>query len=82
MKKKELFKDLSDEQAEKVVGGVGRVLDGGPGTGAGAGVNGWGAGGTPSEGHGLLSAGFSGPPGANPNVAAAGVVVKIPGSPG
>ena len=35
MKKKELFVDLSDEQTEKVVGGVGRVFPGGPAPGAG-----------------------------------------------
>ena len=75
MKKKELFTDLSDKQTEKVVGGVGRV-GAGSGHKAGAGVNGWGAPGTPSAGHGLISAGFS--PGAtNPN--SNGKVV-VPGS--
>jgi hypothetical protein len=61
MKKEQLFTDLNDEQAEKVVGGVGRV-GGGLGGGAGAGTNGWGAGGTPSAGHGLIGSGNFAPP--------------------
>jgi hypothetical protein len=59
MKKEQLFTELSDEQAEKVVGGVG-VQGGGQGGGAGAGTNGWGAAGTVSEGGGLCHAGFFG----------------------
>ena len=78
MKKKELFKDLSDEQAEKVVGGVGRVFD--DGSPAGAGVNGWGVDDTPSAGHGLKgAAGFMTPPPENSN---SFVTVKVPGSKG
>ena len=41
MKNKQLLTDLTDEQCEKVVGGVGRDI-GRPG--AGAGTNAWGAG--------------------------------------
>ena len=54
MKKKALFTDLSDEQTEKVVGGVGRVLVPGPGAGA----NGWG-GTTPFNPSGNLNAGLN-----------------------
>lgn len=50
--------DLSDEQAEKVVGGVG-LAGGGQGGLGGAGENGWGVEGTPSFGGGLCHAGFS-----------------------
>ena len=56
MKKEQLFTDLNDEQAEKVVGGVGRIFADGPGGPAGAGEAGW-FGGAPGSGHGLLSAG-------------------------
>ena len=75
MKKKELelFKDLSDEQAEKVVGGVGA------GTPPGAGAFGWGGTGHPSEGHGLKSAGFMAP--GEPNLHSA-VEVTVPGPKG
>ena len=55
MKKEQLFTDLSDEQAEKVVGGVGI----GATPGSSAGFNGWGAPGSPAGGHALLSAGFT-----------------------
>ena len=79
MKKKELFKDLSDEQAEKVVGGVGRVFPGGPTPGAG--INGWGAPGTPSAGGGLISAGFT-PPGVLKSPGASGIMVRVPGGKG
>ena len=54
MKNEKLFVDLSDEQAEKVVGGVGF------GPGPGAGVNGWGIEGSPAEGGGLCSTGMFG----------------------
>jgi len=47
MKKKQLLIDLSDEQCEKVVGGVGRGTTGGNS----AGFAGWGIG-----GHGLSTA--------------------------
>jgi len=57
-----LWNDLTDEQSEKLVGGVGRG-DIGPG----AGINGWGVG--PSAGHGLISAGFTAPGVLNPNSA-------------
>ena len=72
MKKQKLFTALTDEQSEKVVGGVGR------GPAPGAGVNGWGADETPSAGHGLFGAGFLGfvP---NPNSA---VEVFVPGEKG
>ena len=74
MKKKQLLTDLTDEQCEKVVGGVGRVLAGG--SPAGAGVAGWFGG--PTGTHGLASAGFTPPPATNPNTPL-GVVVKVPG---
>ena len=48
--KKELWVELSDEQSEKVVGGVGS------GSFPGAGVNGWSGNG---HGGGLFHAGFS-----------------------
>ena len=54
MMKSKLITQLSDEQLKKVVGGVG--IGATPGTSAG--FNGWGAGGSPSAGHGLFSAGF------------------------
>ena len=54
MKKQQLWIDLSDEQAEKVVGGVGRDL-GDPG--AGAGTNAWGFG-TPFNPSGNPNAGL------------------------
>ncbi len=52
MKKGQLFTELNDQQAEKVVGGVGIGAD----PGDSAGVNGWGA--PPGSGHGLFNAGF------------------------
>ncbi len=68
--KNELFTDLNDDQAEKVVGGVGR----GASPGASAGVNGWFGG--PSAGtNGLFRAGFT-PGDENPNSA---VPVIAPG---
>ena len=51
MKKEQLFTDLSDEQAEKVVGGVGRDNNG---------KNGWGTPGQPSAGHGICGTGMFG----------------------
>ena len=71
MKKKELFTDLSDEQTEKVVGGVGS----GPAPGAGA--NGWG-GTTLFNPSGNLNAGLQ-PRGFKPtNNANAAVNVTVP----
>ena len=56
MKNEQLLTDLTDEQCEKVVGGVGRLFgEGGPGGPAGAGEAGWFGG--PTGDHGLLSAG-------------------------
>ncbi len=53
MKNEQLLMDLTDEQCEKVVGGVGRLFgEGGPGGGAGAGEAGWFGG--PTGNHGLL----------------------------
>ena len=74
MKKKELFRDLSDEQAEKVVGGVGA------GARPGAGINGWFGG--PSAGtNGLINAGFS-PGTAITKTLPSGVMVTVPGPKG
>ena len=70
MKKDQLWTELSDEQCQKVVGGVGR----GETPGTSAGFNGWGAAPNPSAGHGLFSAGFV--PGFNPN-SAVSVVVPV-----
>jgi hypothetical protein len=53
MKQEQLLTDLTDEQCEKVVGGVGI----GPNPGGSAGFNGWGAGGSVTEGHALFHAG-------------------------
>ncbi len=77
MKKEQLFTQLSDEQAEKVIGGVGIL---GPNfAGAGAGTQGWfGNGGGPPDptDNGLTRAGFT--PGttmeAGPNT------IMVPGS--
>jgi len=76
MKKEQLFTELSDEQAEKVVGGVGR----GPGPGAGA--NAWGAG-SPFNPSGNDNAGLlkNFPPGPGMNANSA-VEVFIPVKPG
>jgi len=71
MKKEQLFTELSDEQAEKVVGGVG------VGATPGAGINGWGAGG-PAAGHGLINAGFSAP-GDQMSPGVSGLDVTVPG---
>lgn len=59
MKKEQLLTDLTDEQCEKVVGGVGRNGVG-PDEGAGAGTEGWfgGIGGS----HGLAGSGPFSPP--------------------
>jgi hypothetical protein len=73
MKKEPLFTELSDKQAEKLVGGVGRIGRGND-FGAGAGSTGW-FGGPPGSGHGLSSAGFT-PGDLNPN--SHGMVV-VPG---
>jgi len=70
--KSSLWNDLTDEQSEKLVGGVGA------GTNPGAGAFGWGAGGQPSDGHGLISAGFTAP-GANQPTGDSGVNVTVPG---
>ena len=57
MKNEQLLMDLTDEQCEKVVGGVGRA-GGGQGGGAGAGTAGWFGNGP----NGLFGSGqFSGP---------------------
>jgi hypothetical protein len=61
MKKKQLLTDLTDEQCEKVVGGVG-ILDPDRFAGAGAGTQGWfGNGSPPPDGsnNGLDGAGFT-----------------------
>ncbi len=50
-----LWDDLTDEQSEKLVGGVGA------GDAPGAGANGWGVEGQPSEGHGLCQNGMFAP---------------------
>ena len=76
MKNGQLLMDLTDEQCEKVVGGVGRIVVGGPMPGAG--LNGWGAPGTPSAGHGLINAGFS-PPGVPMMAGSSGIHVGTPG---
>ena len=68
---KKLAAELTDEQLKKVVGGVGS------GTPPGAGINGWGAPGTPSAGGGLLNAGFTAPGAINLNAA---VTVTVPGT--
>jgi len=64
MKNKQLLMDLTDEQCEKVVGGVGRN-GGGQGGGAGAGTQGWfgnGSGPPDPSDNGLFGSGqFSGP---------------------
>ncbi len=52
--KTSLWNELTDEQSEKLVGGVGA------GGEPGAGANGWGAGGQPSEGGGLCGTGMFG----------------------
>ena len=79
MKKEQLFTELSDEQAEKVVGGAGAIIAGVGSPVAGAGVNGWGVG--PSAGHGLGSAGFT-PPGVMKTVGANDLTVRTPGPKG
>jgi len=72
MKKKQLLTDLTDEQCEKVVGGVGR----GSTPGSSAGFFGWGTSPNQSAGtNGLFRAGFT-PGDANPNSA---VPVIVPG---
>ena len=63
--------ELTDDQSEKVVGGVGS------GPVPGAGIAGWGAPGTPSAGHGLLSAGFSAP---GEQMTVGAVTVTVPGT--
>lgn len=74
MKKQQLWIDLSDEQAEKVVGGVG------VGDVPGAGINGWFGGTPPGNGAGLAgSAGFS-PPGEQMSPGESGLTVTVPGS--
>ena len=71
MNKKQLWIDLSDEQAEKVVGGVGA------GPGPGAGINGWFGG--PSAGtNGLINAGFNAP-GVKTLRGNSGIAVTSPG---
>ncbi len=75
IKKKQLLTELTDEQCEKVVGGVGRDL-GGPG--AGAGTNAWGPP-TPFNPSGNPNAGLfkNFTPGMNPNSAVT-VFVPVP----
>ena len=56
MKNEKLFVDLSDEQSEKVVGGVG------VGDAPGAGIAGWFGNGNAADGdQGLVGAGFTAP---------------------
>ena len=73
-KKTSLWNELTDEQSEKLVGGVG-AGEAAPGAGA----NGWGADGQPSAGHGLISAGFSPPGDQMVDVGASDVNVTTPG---
>ena len=69
--KKDLWVELSDEQSEKVVGGVGS------GNPPGAGINGWFGG--PSAGtNGLINAGFSAP-GSAGSPGQSGITVTVPG---
>jgi hypothetical protein len=70
--KPELFTDLNDDQAEKVIGGVGQ----GSSPGSSAGFFGWGTSPNQSAGaNGLFRAGFT-PGDFNPNSA---VTVVVPG---
>ena len=69
------WEELSDQQCEMVVGGVG------VGPTPGKGINGWGAAGTPSAGHGLINAGFS-PPGQQMSPGQSGLNVTVPGDKG
>ncbi len=71
MKNEQLFMDLTDEQCEKVVGGVGA------GPGPGAGVNGWFGGPSPGT-NGLINAGFDAP-GEKTVRGNSGVAVTSPG---
>ena len=70
--KYEAWEELSDQQCEMVVGGVGS------GPFPGAGKNGWGIPGTPSGGHGLFSAGFVPGPLEAGN---SGQTITVPGRP-
>ena len=73
--KTSLWDDLTDEQSEKLVGGVGA------GPTPGAGENGWfGDGGPPPgpEDHGLIGAGFT-PPGVQISPGVSGLNVTVPG---
>ncbi len=75
MKNEQLLMDLTDEQCEKVVGGVGRGEESGANTSAG--FVGW-FGGPPGSGHGLFNAGHS------PTffTTKSGVTVWVPATPG
>jgi hypothetical protein len=80
MKEEQLLLDLTDEQCEKVVGGVG--VQGDRFAGAGAGTQGWfgNTSGPPSnpDNHGLAGAGFT--PG---NIMSAGPnMIMVPGRKG
>ena len=79
MKEEQLLMDLTDEQCEKVVGGVG--ITGDRFAGAGAGTQGWFGNGGPPPGpdtKGLFGAGFT--PG---NMIAAGPnMIMVPGAKG
>ncbi len=69
--KTSLWNDLTDEQSEKLVGGVGS------GDVPGAGIAGWNGDGT----HGLAGAGFA-PPGVQMTVGANDLTVTTPGPKG
>ena len=74
MKKEQLFTQLSDEQAEKVVGGVGVGVGGGS-----TGFFGWGTNPMNADGdQGLILAGF-GAPGVSKMVGKNNLTVSVPG---
>ena len=76
MKKKQLLTDLTDEQCEKVVGGVGVGVGGGS-----TGFFGWGT--NPKSAArptGLINAGFT-PPGVQFEPGESGLTVSIPAVP-
>ncbi len=71
--KHDSWEELSDQQCEMVVGGVGA------GDVPGAGVNGWGCGSCPSAGGGLINTGFT-PPGEQISPGNSGLTVTVPGA--
>ena len=74
MTNEKLFVDLSDDQAEKVVGGVGVGVGGGS-----TGFFGWGTSPNQSAGpNGLINAGFK-PPGVTKTVGHNDITVSSPG---